>query len=144
MSGSRQGHSRMSGSGQEAIQDVRECLGGSPVCPVVVGRPSQMSGSGRAALKDVLAARPDVRVCSGGPLVSPVVVMEALLDFREWSRGPLGCSGVVGRPSHMSGSGREALPYVRERSGGPPIWPGVVGRHSRMFGSGREALPNVR
>ena len=35
---------------------------------------------------------------------------EALLDVREWSGGPPGCPGVVGRPSRMTESGREALP----------------------------------
>ena len=53
-------------------------------------------------------------------------------------------SGVVGRPSRMSGSGREALPDVREWSGGPPGCLGVVGRTSRMSGSSREVLPDVR
>ena len=32
-----------------------------------------------------------------------------LPDVREWSVGPLKCTGVVGRPSRMSMSGREAL-----------------------------------
>ena len=68
----------MSGSGREVLPDVqewsrilpdvRECSGGPPVCPVVVGRssrmsesgrePSQMSGSGQDALPDVRMARP--------------------------------------------------------------------------------------
>ena len=39
---------------------------------------------------------------------------EAFPDVREWSRGPPGCPGVVGRPSRMSGSVREALPVVQE------------------------------
>ena len=38
---------------------------------------------------------------------------QAIPDFREWSRGPLGSLGVVGRPSRMFGSGRDALPNVR-------------------------------
>ena len=62
----------------------------------------------------------------------------------EWSGGPPGCPEVAGRPSRMSGSGREALPDVREWSGGPPECPAVVGRPFRMSGSGREALPKVR
>ena len=33
---------------------------------------------------------------------------ETLPDVREWSEGPSGCPGVVGRPFRMSGSGREA------------------------------------
>ena len=37
---------------------------------------------------------------------------EALQDVREWSEGPPGFPGVVGRPSRMSGSGREILPDV--------------------------------
>ena len=60
-----------------------------------------MSGSCREALSVVLEALPDVRVWSGGPLRYP-----------ECSEGPPGCPGEVGRPSQMSGSGREALPYV--------------------------------
>ena len=39
---------------------------------------------------------------------------EALEDVLEWLGGPPGCPGVVGRPSRMSGSGREALPDVQE------------------------------
>ena len=70
----------MSGCGREALPDVRKCLGGPPVCRIVVGRPSLMSGSGREALPDVrvcLESLPDVPVCrealpyvgklSGGP-----------------------------------------------------------------------------
>ena len=39
---------------------------------------------------------------------------EALSNIREWSGGPTGCPGVVGRPSLLSWSGRETLPYVWE------------------------------
>ena len=39
---------------------------------------------------------------------------ETLLVVREWSRGPPRCPEVVGRPTWMSGSGREALPDIRE------------------------------
>ena len=46
---------------------------------------------------------------------------KALPYVQEWSRGPPECLGVVGRPSLMFGSGREA---------------------PRMSGSGREALPH--
>ena len=98
-------------------------------------------------------------------------VRESLLDDREWSGcphgwswGPIGCPGVVGRPSQMPGSGREALSGVWEWSGGLPGCLGVVVRPSwvvgklslvvgklsrvvgmdyRMTGSGREALLNV-
>ena len=38
---------------------------------------------------------------------------EALQDVMEWSGGHPGCPGVVGRPSRMSDSCRESLPYVR-------------------------------
>ena len=34
---------------------------------------------------------------------------DTLLDDQEWSVGPPGCPGVVGRPSRMSRSGLEAL-----------------------------------
>ena len=85
-----------------------------------------MSGSGRDDL-------PDVREWSVEPP-----------DFREWTGGPLGCPGVVGRPSRMSRGGRESLPNGWEWTGVPPECPGVVRRPSRMSGSGREALPDVR
>ena len=39
---------------------------------------------------------------------------EAHPDVWELSEGPPGCPGVVRSPSHMSGSGREALPDVRD------------------------------
>ena len=85
---------------------------------------------------------------------------EAIPDVLEWSVGPPGCLGVVGRPSwvtgsgpdtprrsrmiyRMSGSGRDALQDVREWLRGPTGCPGVVLIPSRMSGSGREALPDV-
>ena len=43
-------------------------------------------------------------------------VWEALPDVREWSGGPPKCPVVVGRPSQMSGCGREALLIDREWS----------------------------
>ena len=67
----------------------------------------------------------------------------AFLDVREWSLGSPGCPGVVGRPSVMPGSGRDALPVVGECSGGFPGCPGVVVRISRMSGSVRDALLDV-
>ena len=75
------------------------------------GRLVWMSKSGREALLDVRKAR---------------------LDVRKWLRGPPGCSGVVGMPYRMSGSGRLAIPDVREWSGGHPGRPRVVGRPSWM------------
>ena len=82
------------------------------------------------------------------------ICREAFPDVREWSGGPQGYLGVVGRPSRRSGSGREALkiiwewsgtlPDVRDWSGFPPGCPGVVGKPYRRSGSGREALPDVR
>ena len=62
---------------------------------------------------------------------------ESLSDVREWSGGPSGCLGGVGRPTQMSVSGREAHPDVRE-------WSRVVVSPSWMSGSGREVLPDVR
>ena len=52
--------------------------------------------------------------------------LEALPDVREWSIGPPGCQGVVGRHSRMSISGWEALPDVREWSEGRRRFAGVV------------------
>ena len=42
---------------------------------------------------------------------------EALPDVWEWSGGPPGCPGVVGRSFRKSVSGREELSEVRKRSG---------------------------
>ena len=84
----------MSGSGREAIPDVRKWSGGHAGCPGVVGRPSRCP-----------------RVV-GRPFRMFGSCREALSDVREWSGGPLGCPGVVRRPSRMSGSGREELPDV--------------------------------
>ena len=79
----------MSESGRVALPNFRKSSGGplgslrDPLgSPVVVGWPSRMSGSGQKAL-------PDVRQLSGEPP---------------------GCLGVVGRLSHKSESGLEALP----------------------------------
>ena len=38
---------------------------------------------------------------------------ETIRDVREWSKGPPGCQGVVGRTSQMSGSSLEALRDVQ-------------------------------
>ena len=101
MTGMVERPSRMSGSGQkslpevrEALSNIREFLEGPPGCSRVVGRPSRMSGSGREAL-------PNVRV---------------------WSGGPPGCSEVVGRPSRMSGSGRMSAKACQPL---PDIWEGL-------------------
>ena len=55
---------------------------------------------------------------------------EAFPDIQQWSRGPPECPGVVGRPSQMSGSYREALRMSR--------------KPSQMSRSGREAVPHLR
>ena len=98
----------MTGSGQEALPDFGKWLGGPPGRPGVVVKPSRMTGSGR----------------------------EALPDVQEWSGGPPGCPGVVrrqswvvGRPTRMSRSGREASR--------------LDVRQAQMSGSGQEALPDV-
>ena len=76
---------------------------------------------------------------------------EALPDVREWSGDSPKCPGFFGRPSRMTGSGRETLPDVRVRLGGPPECPGVVGSSSQKSGrpfrvseSFREALLDDR
>ena len=78
-----------------------------------------MSGSGPDTLSDVRKVLPNAR--------------RYFPDVRE----------LVGRPSRMSGSGRQALPYVQEWWKVPPECPGVVARPSRMSGCGRIALPDV-
>ena len=57
----------MSGSGREALPDVREWSRGSLRIPGVVGRASRMSGSGQEALT----------MSRSG--------WESLLDVRQWS-----------------------------------------------------------
>ena len=67
----------------ETLLDVRELSGNLPGLPEwwevfwMSGRPSRLSGSGRLALPDV----------------------------QEWSGGPPGYPGLVGRPCRMSESG---------------------------------------
>ena len=65
-------------------------------------------------------------------------------DVQEWLGSPPKSQGVVGRPTRMSGSGREAILDVRELSGGPPGSPEVVEGLFQMSGSGREALLDAR
>ena len=84
----------MSGSGLDALPDVREWSGSPPKCLKVVGRPSQMSWSGREAFPmsgNGQEALPVVREWSGSPPKCPGVL-----------GGPPRCLGVVGRPSRMS------------------------------------------
>ena len=76
---------------------------------------------------------------------------EPLSDVRVWLGGPPRFTAVVGSPSRMSESGREAPLDVREwsrgpngRSGDSPKCAGVVGRSSRMSGRDRETLPDVQ
>ena len=143
----------MSGSGRESITGVWQCSKGIPRFLGVVGMPSRMTGSGQLAFRRSISGR------------------EALMDFREWSGVPSGCTEVVGRPFGMSRIGRETLPDflewwealpdvgsgretpsdvqealmdARECSGVLPGFLGVVGRPSQISGNGRETLPNVR
>ena len=81
----------MSGSGLEALMDVREWSGGPHGCPGVVGRPSQMSGNSRESLQEV------------------------------WEALQMSLSG--GSLFRTSGYCWEALPVVRELSGDPPRCP---------------------
>ena len=85
----------MSGSGQEAIPNVRELSVDSLGCPGVIVRPSQMSRSGREAL-------PNVRQCSGFPLT----FLAGSLRFPVVVGNPPRCPGVVRRPSRIFGCGR--------------------------------------
>ena len=52
---------RMSGSGREALPDVREWSVGPPGCLRVVWRPTWMSNNFREALPEVREALPEVR-----------------------------------------------------------------------------------
>ena len=95
-----------------------------------------MSGSGRKALLDIREW------------------WVAFKNVREWTGGLHGCTGLVGRPSWISGSDQDAHPDVQQLSGSPPGCPEVVGRPSRMCGSGgrpsrmsgsgQEILENIR
>ena len=139
----------MSGSGRETLRKVKvwwevltdswEWSGGPLECPKVVGGPHGGPGS----LPDVgvpcqmlgrgLETLPNVREW-----------WEVLTDSREWSGGPLGCTGVVWRPSRMPESGRVALPDVREWLEIPPGCSEVVGRPFQISGSGQVAFPDAR
>ena len=106
----------MSRSGQEALPDVQEKLGCPPGFSEVVGRPSRMFGSDWKSL-------PDVWEWSGIYLGCPKAVKRLSWMFgigRETNSGvvvlPCRCPEVVGRPSRMSRSGRDAFPDVRESS----------------------------
>ena len=57
---------------------------------------------------------------------------EALKDVQEWSGGSPKCLGVVGRPSQICGSGREALPEVREALPDIRKWSGEPSRFLRV------------
>ena len=90
----------MSGSCRVAFRDMRE--------------PPRLSGSGRETL-------PDVREWSGDPPRCSGVLRRALSDVQEWSGvslgcpgGPLGCLGVVGRLSRLSGRVSRPLPDILE------------------------------
>ena len=65
-------------------------------------------------------------------------------ENREWTGGPSGGPGVVGRPYRRVGSGWEELQNDCEWSGCHTGEQGVVGRPSRRAGSGREAIPKGR
>ena len=102
----------MSGSGLEALPDVREWSGGPPECPAVDEMPFQMSGSGREALHHVCEALLDVRKWSGGPPGFYAIGPDAIPVVRVWSGGHpdvqerseshLRGSGGVGRLSQLS------------------------------------------
>ena len=81
-----------------------------------------MSRCGREVLQNVREGRESL-----------LDVQKARLVVREWLGGPTGCTGVfrrppvcsvvVGRPSRMSGNGREDLKVVEKWPGGPPGCP---------------------
>ena len=81
----------MSGSGPEALPDVREWLRDPTGFALVVGRLFRMSRTDSETL-------PNVR--------------DALSDVWQWSGDPPGSPRVARRPSRMSGSGRHSFPDV--------------------------------
>ena len=86
----------MSGSGREALSDVKEWSIAPPGRLRVVGSPSRMSRSGRESLPVVWKW-----------LEGPPGCMEVV-------GSPSGCLGLVERLSRMSGSGQETLQDVQE------------------------------
>ena len=138
---------RMSWSGQKVLPGVQEWSGDPSKCLGVVGRLFWRSRSSREALLNV-------RKRSGDPPGHSRQYPGYLIvvgDAPECPGGPPECLGVIGRPSWMSKSGREALPDVREwlgnlfqkysawpsgcpgTVGDPPGCPGVVGRPSQIL-----------
>ena len=83
-----------SGSGRDALPDVREWSGDPNRCPRLVESPPEC--------QDVV--KRTSRMSAIG--------WEALPDVRKWSSDPPRCLGVVGRPFQKSAIGREALPDV--------------------------------
>ena len=83
--------SQISGSGLEALLDVRNSSEDPTGCLGVVGRPYKMSAIGQETLGSPGVVKWSSRMSGSG--------QEALLDVREWSGGPSRCPGVVGRPS---------------------------------------------
>ena len=74
----------MSGSGQEALLDVREWSSGPPGCPGVVERPYRTSRSGVSLSQ--MSEKPSRMSRSG---------RDSFPDVLEWSGSPPGCLGVV-------------------------------------------------
>ena len=79
---------------REALPEVWEWSRDPPICLLVFGRPSRCP-----------------RVVGIFSKISGHF-REALLNVQECSGGLSGGPGVDERPSWMSGSGRDALPYV--------------------------------
>ena len=69
---------------------------------------------------------------------------ENVSDVRDWSVGPPGCPGVVGRTYLMSESGQETLLDVWECSEVLSGRPGVIGRTFRTSRSAQAALTCAR
>ena len=100
----------MSGSGRDALGDVRQWSGGPPGCAEVVGSPSEMSRSGRVPLGDVREWSGDPFRCAGVTHGCLGVVGDPL----GCAGVPHRCPGVVRRPFWLSRSVRDALGDVRE------------------------------
>ena len=96
-------HSRRAWSGREALTEGGSFRG-------VLPQDREVLAVGRESLSEGWEALPEGWKDLTEGWKDLTEGREALLEDREWSGGPPGGSGVVGRPSCWAGSGQEALP----------------------------------
>ena len=95
---------RRAGSVRDALPEGWEWSEDSPVTPGVVGRHSQKEGEVGRPSRRAGCARAAGSGCEAHPKGGSG--WKALPELREWSAGPPGGLGVVGRPSQK---GRDYL-----------------------------------